>query len=236
MAILDSNAKRHMALPLAALLVASIAVLSGCSPNRAAYRGFDLIERESGINVTAGHEERIIAVTSTRSNYSLILPYSDKWDFSWREGYLLQGRSGGVNVVLRAMVTEETPDEHLRKLKRNLEQPGTMPGLEGARIIRHRGERVLVTVVDGARATETRSLSGVKHLNLFSARKWKSALYLLHISTPYLEAGGSAGIRDEFLDYSTAGFSASYMRDHKSIYDDAPSADTLWRRGGARRK
>jgi len=210
-------------------------VLAGCSPNRAAFRGDDLIEREAGINVTAGSGGDIIAVSNTRHHYSIILPYSDAWDFSWKEGYLLIGKSGPVTVVLRATVSDHSPEQHLWRLKETLEQPGAVPGLESARIFLHRGEKVLVTIVDGARATDSQALNGVKHLNVFSVRKWKNLLYRLNLSVPYRSGAGYEGPRREFLDYVTAGFSVSYMRDHKGS-GDGLSIDSLWRRGGARRR
>lgn len=212
-----------------------VLALSGCSPNKAAFRGYSLIEREAGINVTAGAESDIIAVSSARHHYSIILPYSDKWDFSWKEGYLLIGRAGPVNVVLRATVTGGSPDAHLDRLKETLAQPGAVPGLESVRIVRYRGENVLITIVDGARATDSRALAGVKHLNVFSVRKWKNLLYRLNISMPYRKGSDSKELRRQFLDYATAGFSVSYMRDRHDA-SEGLSIDSLWRRGGARRK
>jgi len=236
MDVLSSARFKRAAFPqVFAFVVFLLMVLSGCSPNRAAFRGYDLIERETGINVTVGSGEEIIAVSNTRHHYSIILPYSDEWDFSWKEGYLLIGKSGSVNVVLRATVSDHSPEEHLWLLKETLEQPGAVPGLESAKMVLYRGEKVLVTIVDGARATDTEALDGVKHLNVFSVRKWKNLLYRLNLSVPYINGAGAAELRKEFLDYVTAGFSVSYMRDHKGSGDEL-SIDSLWRRGGARRR
>lgn len=211
-------------------------LVSGCSPNRIAFQGEDLIERESGINVTAGENGDIIAVSSNRNHFSLVLPYSDGWEFSWKEGYLLIGKAGPVSVVLRATVSDESALEHLGNLRGLLRQPGAVPGLESVRVIKHRGDMVLVTVVDGAKATESKALDGVKQLNVFSVRKWKNLLYRLNISTPYVKGKGERELRDEILDYATAGFSASYMRDHKAPDGNGVGVDSLWRRGGKRRK
>jgi hypothetical protein len=214
--------------------LAFLLALAACSPNRIAYRGENLTERESGINVTADADGNIIAVSSQRHHYSLVLPYSDKWDFSWKEGYLLIGSAGPVSVVLRATVTEDSPGSHLKMLREMLKRPGAVPGLESARLVKHRGDVVLVTVVDGARATDSEALDGVKHLNVFSVRKWKNLLYRLNISTPYVKGKGARELRSEILDYATAGFSSSYMRDHKASDDDSIGVDSLWRRGGRR--
>jgi len=216
-------------------LLALLLFMSACSPNRAAYRGESLTERESGINVTSDADGNIISVSSNRNHFSLILPYSDKWDFSWKEGYLLIGSAGPVNVVLRATVTEDSPVAHLKMLREMLIRPGAVAGLESARLVKHRGDIVLVTVVDGARATDSETLEGVKQLNVFSVRKWKNILYRLNISTPFIKGKGEKELRSEILDYATAGFSASYMRDHKSSDDDSIGVDSLWRRGTGRR-
>ena len=228
--------KQHAVLSAFSLFImVLILALSGCSPNKAAFRGYSLTEREAGINVTAGAGGDIIAVSSARHHYSIILPHSDKWDFSWKEGYLLIGRAGSVNVVLRATVTGDSPEAHLGRLKETLEQPGAVPGLESARIVRHRGEKVLVTIVDGARATDSKALDGVKQLNVFSVRKWENLLYRFNISVPYRKGSNSKKLRRQFLDYATAGFSVSYMRDRLDA-GEGLSIDSLWRRGGARRK
>jgi hypothetical protein len=218
-----------------AIALVLLLALAACSPNRIAYRGENLTERESGINVTSDADGNVIAVSSKRHHYSLVLPYSDKWDFSWKEGYLLIGSAGPVNVVLRATVTGDSPETHLKMLKGMLQRRGAVPGLESARMVKYRGDLVLVTVVDGAKATDSVALDGVKHLNVFSVRKWKNLLYRLNISTPFVKGKGERELRSEILDYATAGFSASYMRDHKSSDDDRIGVDSLWRRGGARR-
>lgn len=232
------NEKAEHPAPVSVICAVFLIVLfffSGCSPNRIAFRGDNLTERESGINVTAGEDGDIIAVSSNRHHYSLVLPYSDGWDFSWKEGYLLTGSAGPVNVVLRATVSEDSPLEHLSLLRKMLKKPGAVPGLESARIVKHRGDMVLITVVDGAEAAGSEALNGVKHLNVFSVRKWKNLLYRLNISTPYVKGKGDSELRAEILDYATAGFSASYMRDHKSTDVESVGVDSLWRRGGRRR-
>jgi len=236
MATVNKSSGNPAAVPVICVaLLTVIFFLSGCSPNRVVFRGENLTEREAGINVTAGEDGNIIAVSSNRNHYSLVLPYSTGWEFSWKEGYLLVGSAGPVNVVLRATVSEDSPVEHLSMLRSMLKQPGAVPGLESARIIKHRGEMVLVTVVDGARATDSKALDGVKHLNVFSVRKWKNLLYRLNISMPYVKGKGDSELRGEILDYATAGFSASYMRDHTTSGSDSIGVDSLWRRGGARR-
>lgn len=233
--MLDRAPVNTIRIASACLAIALGLVLAACSPHKVAYRGHNLIERESGINVTAIKESGIVAVTSSRYHYSIILPYFDEWDFSWKSGQLLSGKSGGVNLNLTAIRSEDSPSAHLKKLRKVMSGPGVIPGMESMRLIRHNGERVLVTVVDGAKATDAEALSGVKHLNIFSLRKRKDVLYMLHLSTPYMEADGAKGLREEFLDYVTSGFDVNYMRDVGELEDSLELGSTR-RRGISRQR
>lgn len=210
-------------------------ILSACSPNTVAYKGLALTEKESGINVTSDTENKIIAVTSAHDNFSLILPYSTDWGFSWRDGYLLMGNAGTVNVTLSATISDKTAEQYISKLKQTLDAPEALIGLESSNMIIHRGDPVLVTVVNSAVATSDEDLSGIRHLNVFSARRWKNALYMLHISAAFVTSSEEEKLKNEYMDYATAGFSVSYMRDFRDALA-TPEVEFPWRRGTAKRR
>lgn len=191
---------------------------------------------ESGINVTSDSEKKIIAVTSAHDNFSIILPYSTNWDFSWKDGYLLMGKAGTVNVTLSAIITEEAAEQYIANLRLALQSPGAVTGLLSSNTLTHRGNPVLVTIVNSAVATSEEALSGIKHLNVFSARKWNNALYMLHLSVAYISSSEEEQLRKEYMDYVTAGFNVSYMRDLREAYAATLGVEFPWRRGTARRR
>lgn len=217
----------------ATALALTFVLLSGCAYN-VSFKGEALKERKSGINVTPDDARKIIAVTSSRNNYSLILPYSEEWLFTWREGYLLIGKAGNINADLLAVSSKDSPRQYLEDLRRKMTESDSLMGLESAEIIPHRGQYVLVAVMDGEEALVSERYNGLKHLNVFTVRKWRSSLYLLHLSISVPPDSASQQTREQFLDFATAGFSVSYMRDLN--IDDGPGFDTPWRRGGARRR
>lgn len=224
---------RAMLLCMLAGLVLSM--LPGCALNTVKFRGDNLYEERSGINVIATQEQDVLAVTSTKYNYSLILPYAENWDFSWKEGFLLLGNSGPVHVTLSAALTEDSALKHLKRLRDSQSALNAIDGLQSARIIRHRGVNVLVSMVNGVAKLKGGNNGSFQHLNIFTARKWKNALYRLHISVPLSGAMDPGKVRSEFLDYATAGFSVTYMRSVDAT-DDSLGLITPWRRGGAKRK
>lgn len=222
-------------LALSALISLLALSISGCGLNTAKFRGENLNEKHYGINVITTEHRDVLAVTSTKHFYSLILPYSDSWDFSWKEGFLLLGNSGSVHVTLSALISQETPSQHLRRLRDTQSAINAIEGLNSAEIVSHRGMDVLVSIVSGTATLDNGNYNNFQHLNLFTARKWKNALYRLHISTPLTDESRLADIRKEFMDYATAGFSVSYMRNVDAT-DDNLAPDNPWRRGGAKRK
>jgi len=69
-------------------------------------------DEDSGLTVYGEKKAGIIAVTSYKYHYALILPFSKKWTFTPNDGILLKGNSDLINVSLWSETFKDTPDQH----------------------------------------------------------------------------------------------------------------------------
>lgn len=155
--------------------------------NQIRFTGEKVLDKATGLAVTADESGSVIAVTNSKYHYGLILPYSKEWVFDCDiEGHLLRGNSGLMNVTVDLTEYSGTPESYLEEHKDYLNEPGRVPGLVDSQIIPRNDFSVLKTKLDLGQVAEEQQ--GKVQLNYFIAKKWENELYMLHYSDIIEEA------------------------------------------------
>jgi hypothetical protein len=186
--------------------------VQGCvTTSGARYTGVDIGgDNAYGLTVMPDDEKTILAVTSSKYHYSLILPYTEQWSFDWSDAPKLTGNSGLYNLSVVIYQTDKSSREFLKEHKAWLEEPGRVPGLVKAEMLKHRGERVLRTVIDLAKVGGGAFKGKTQH-NYFNTRKHGDLVYYEHLSK-IVEQKEAPLFQKVALDCVTVGFSADFMR------------------------
>jgi len=197
-------------------LLATAALASLCTVARAGqqfrFHGEMIQDDRTGLTVIGEEKDRIVAVTSARHHYSLVLPWTEDWRFDVADAPLLKGTSGLLNLTLSVEECDESAKSHLRTLQARLAEGGRLKGVEKSEIISHRGEPVLRLVIDAAAASGKREFRGVKMVHLHAAERVGRLVYVLHLSRviPADEAAQFDG--RPLLSFATVGFRADFLR------------------------
>lgn len=194
------------------LAAAVLSLLCGSALAGEEYRfhGEPVQDASSGLTILGAKERGLVAVTSARHHYSLVLPYGEDWSFSVEEGALLKGRSGLLNVTLSEETADGSPDRTLAGVKERLSEPGRVKGLEKMELTAFKKEPVLRSVVDAHAATGSDEFRGVKLFHVFGAKRAGKGAYLLHLSRVVPAAEAAAFDVKPLLSLVTTGFRVDF--------------------------
>lgn len=194
------------------LVIVSALFLAACAPatGTISFTGLTVRDERDGITIAGDEEKGLIAITSMSHHYGLVLPYAEDWLFTLEEGCLLKGNSGRINLTLTAERRQETPEQHLKALQKELLANPAAKGVEKADVIEYKGEPVLREIQDGAAVSGDKSFRGVKIYHFFATKRWKQDLFVLHLSK--VVANGETFNEKKYLGMVTAGFSMDFMR------------------------
>lgn len=196
------------------LLAAALVTL--CTAARAGveirFSGEAVQESKSGFTVLGEPKEHVVAVSSARDHYSLILPWTEDWIFTLDDAPLLKGQSGLFNLTLSVEECDESPERHLRALQARLGQSGLLKGVEKSEIVTYKKEPVLRLVVDAEGASGRSEFRGVKLLHLHAVERVGRRCYVQHLSR-VIPAEQAKSFDDKLLlSLVTVGFRADFMR------------------------
>ena len=204
---------------IARLAIATLlAALCGSARAGVEYRftGELIQDPRTGFTVIGEKKDGIVAVTSARHHYSLVLPWGDDWKLTADEdGALLKGTSGLVNLTLSVAESDEPPERFLRSLQARLKDSGQLKGVEKSEVVTFRKEPVLRILVDAEAASGRREFRGVKMVHVHAAERVGNVVYLLHLSR-VIPAEEARAFDDKLLlSFATVGFRADFMREPK---------------------
>jgi hypothetical protein len=199
----------HKLLAAAALTLLCGSALAG---QEVRFHGEPIQDAPSGLTVLGAKERGLVAVTSARHHYSLVLPYGEDWTFSVDEGALLKGSSGLLNVTLSEETADGSPERTLLGVKERLSEPGRVKGLEEVELTAFKKEPVLRTVVDARAATGADEFRGVKLFHVFGAKRSGKGAYLLHLSRVVPAAEAAAFDVKPLLSLVTTGFRVDFQQ------------------------
>ena len=202
----------------AILLVVLVALHAapGAGAERKIYFTGKLVEEQGdGITIVGEKDKGLLAISSARFHYALILPYAENWVFTLGDSDLLRGNAGLVNLTLSAFKTDKTPGQYLEGQKKWLREPGRVKGLEKIEVMQFKNEPVLRNVVDGEVAGGSEGFRDVKMINFFTAKRWGEILYVLHLSRVLPPKDRKTFDETMFLNMITAGFHVDFMRDEE---------------------
>lgn len=205
--------KKAGALLLVVMLVALHAAQAVGAERTLRFTGKTVQEEAGGITILGRKDRGLLAVTSTRFHYALILPYAENWVFTLDDSSLLRGNSGLVNLTLSAFETDKKPAQFLEGYKKRLEQSERVKGVEKSEIITVNNEPVFRNVVDGEIVGGSAEFRGVKIVHFFGAKRRDSVIYLLHLSRVVPPKERESFKEKTFLDMVTAGFQVDFMKD-----------------------
>ncbi len=177
------------------------------------FKGRLVQDKRDGITIAGDKDKGLIAITSLRFHYSLVLPYAEDWVFTLEGGSLLKGHSGLINLTLSADRNDETPEQYLKTHKRLLLANPAVKGVEKMEMVAYKEEPVLREIQDGEAASGDKKFRGVRVYHFFTAKRWKRDLFLLHLSkvVPPKETFNEK----QYLGLVTMGFGVDFMREGK---------------------
>ena len=196
-------------------LIAIHAIPGAGAERKLSFTGKLVEEKKDGITIVGEKDKGLLAITSARFHYALILPYAENWVFTLGDSDLLKGNAGLVNLTLSAFNTDMTPGQYLEGQKKGLREPGRVKGLEKIEVMQFKNEPVLRNVVDAEIASGSEGFRGVKMINFFTAKRWGKVLYVLHLSRVLPPKDRKTFNEKMFLNMATAGFHVDFMRDEE---------------------
>lgn len=177
------------------------------------FTGKTVQEEAAGITILGKKDKGLLAVTSSRFHYSLILPYAEDWVFILDDSSLLRGNSGLINLTLSAVETDKKPAQFLEGYRKRLEQSERVKGMEKSEIITVNNDPVFRNVIDGEIAGGSAEFRGIKMVHFFGAKRRDSVMYLLHLSRVVPPTERETFTEKTFLDMVTAGFQVDFMKE-----------------------
>jgi hypothetical protein len=179
----------------------------GWSPTKFVFNGSptgkDVFD-STGILVRGDGARKLIALTNFPFRYAVALPYSEKWVFHIEKGHL-KGNAGPVNFDVQIWGGDETPDQHLTRLKNYLlsinKTSSARP--DAIEISTYRSLAFLRNEVDVGEYAP--ALKGAKHVNFYSVRKRGDTLFKLHLSV-VVDPDAPAAVEETYRQFATEGF------------------------------
>ena len=201
-------------------LFAAAALAALCTVARAGqefrFDGKTVQDPKTGFTVLGEKKDGIIAATSARDHYGLILPWVDEgWTFTVGDSPLLKGAGGLFNLTLSVEECDETAERHLKTVQQRLAEAGRMKGVEKSEIVTFGKEPVLRMRVDAATASGRTEFRGVKMIHLHAAERSGRFVYVLHLSRVIPAEEAASFDEKPLLSFATVGFRADFMRDEK---------------------
>jgi len=203
---------RSLSTAFAAFAGVLLLAMAAGSAETIRFTGSMVQDKRDGITIVGEKDSGLIAVTSLRFHYALMLPYAEDWTFTREQGSLLRGTAGPVNLTLSAERNNETPARHLERHKKDILSNPAAKGIGRIEVVTFKDEPVLREVQDGEAASGDARFRGVKVHHFFAAKRWEKDLYVLHLS----KVVGPGDRLDEklFLNMVTKGFNVDFMREN----------------------
>jgi len=216
--LIFAKARRSTAIRMPALVGVQLLLLFliHCSSSqlpiihKTVFSGKNITHRKSGLTIRTDERKEIIAVTNTPYHFGLILPYSDRWEFHGDSQTCLIGKSKQTNVSLKIIQTRESPQSYLVWVKKRFFDARDVPGLVRTDTFTYKNVPVMRTEMD-ARKIPASAFSNALQLNFFTAKKWGSDLYFLHLSRIIRPAEPPVN-EEKLLDYATESFQINFNR------------------------
>ncbi|MGE5894229.1 MAG: hypothetical protein ACM34I_09265 [bacterium] len=198
-----------------ALLIIILLVLislAGASDNVVHFRGSKVQNSRLGILIMPDAKKDIIAVTSPLRHFGLILPYSEEWEFTGDEQFLLKGKAGIIDLTLEMRRSDQEPRAFLESVRQSLVSRGATKGLKKAEIIIFKDIPVLRAEMDVEIETGSDRLRNEKRISFWVVKQWEDTLYTLHLSQRVDLKNPKGFDETAFMNYVAVGFHVDFLR------------------------
>lgn len=202
---------KYLKLLLIAVLVMGFSTTS--FSKKIKFKEKTVMDEDTGTTITTDENKSIMAISSLKYHFVIILPYYNNWEVEVDgKQYILFAHHERMNVSLDIFQNKhKKKSKYLKEFKKRLLKNKKKLGIEELKIIKHRKDSILVTVVDVYTLTNNEDFKGIKQINYFSTKSYRDERFSLHISIiqtdPKIELNNK-----EILDFITVGFNIDFER------------------------
>ena len=153
-----------------AVMCVSIAVASS-GEEKVVFTGQKITDPRGAYQITPEGKKEGVVFVNLQDHFGVVLPYSERWEFSIHGQHALFGHSGLVNVTVDLLENAGGTDhDFLDSLMGSLLKNKATNGTTAARIAEYQGREVVLSIVDASVVAKDDAFKRVKGYNYFATR------------------------------------------------------------------
>jgi hypothetical protein len=170
------------------------------------FQGQKISDPKGEYQVTPMGNTEAVVYADRKRHFSLVLPYSESWEFSSSDPEHFTGRAGLLVVTLEMFPDQHKTDrDYLEALRTALLDHRAENGTVSADLRDAADRPVVAVVADPEVVLKDGRFKGIKHYSLFTSRVRKGVRYRYHLSVTDAEDKGRSAA-NAYLKYVVRGF------------------------------